>query len=124
MSRRIENHNIRKHRKATFSKKKSGLSKAFKTICIILLFVIAFGGFYTSAHGNRSEEPVNFKYYKSITVESGDSLWGLAEEYITDDYESIDEYIVVLKDINNLNSDNLKAGDKIIVAYNDTTYVE
>lgn len=124
MSRRIDNYNKRKQNRRRTLRQKAFISSAAKLLCCAVLCTILFGGFYTSAHGNRSEEPVNFKYYKSITVESGDSLWSLAEEYLPDDYDSIDEYVDALMIINNLDHDHIQYGDKIIIAYNDTTYLE
>lgn len=66
----------------------------------------------------QSEPVVPDKYYKSITIKTGDTLWNIAEEYITDDYESIEEYISVLKDMNNLHGDKILSGDKLVVVYN------
>lgn len=58
------------------------------------------------------------KYYKSITIEKGDTLWNIAEEYIPDDYDSIEEYISILMSINNLSQEKILAGDHLVVVYN------
>lgn len=113
---------IRKSKAA--AKKRSFTVNIIKTLCTAILITILFGSFYTSAHNNRTEEPVNFKYYKSITIEAGDSLWSIAREYRTDDYSSTAEYIEVLKKINHLYDDHIQEGQKLIVAYNDTTFIE
>ena len=94
------------------------------TSLLIILCCGLFGTFLSSAHSNREEEPVNFKYYKSVTIEQGDTLWAIAEEYITDDYDSIEEYVSALKKLNHLSGNTIKAGDKIMVAYNDTEFIK
>lgn len=90
------------------------------TFLLSVVCCVAFGGFLTSAHGTRVEEKDTFQFYKSITVESGDTLWGLAEEYMTDDCDSIEEYIAKLRTVNHLYNDTIKAGDHIIIVYNNT----
>ena len=90
---------------------------------LIALCCTLFGGFLSSAHGTRQEEPVNFKYYKSITIDKGDTLWGIAETYMTDDYDSIEEYVHALKEMNHLQSDDIQAGEKLMIAYNDTNFI-
>ena len=90
------------------------------TLLLSIICCVVFGGFLTSAHGTRAEEKDTFQFYKSITVESGDTLWGLAEEYITEDCDSIEEYVSKLRTVNHLSDDTIKAGDKIIIVYNNT----
>lgn len=98
------------------------LSVVIRTLCIIISLTVLFSNFYVSAHNNRTEEPANFKYYKSITIESGDCLWTIAEEYITDDYSSVSEYVEVLKEINHIHGDHIQEGQSLIVAYNDNAF--
>lgn len=110
----------------THHTRRHGLGRRVSVLAAFLLIAVCctvFGSFLSSAHGNRMEEPVNFKYYKSITIEEGDTLWGIAEEYMTDDYESIREYVYALKKMNNLTTDEIKTGEKLIIAYNDTTFI-
>lgn len=94
-------------------------------VVLILVCSFRFGSFFSSAHGNTQEEPVDYKYYKSVEIAKGDSLWSIAETYMTDSYESVNDYIDELASINNLNADNLdniQEGDYIMVAYYDTEY--
>ena len=39
---------------------------------------------------------------------------------MTSEYDSVTEYVQVLKDMNDLQSDDIQAGQHLIIAYNDT----
>lgn len=93
----------------------SGLFVFIITLTVICGFIVT-GDFQSLA---QTENGAYGKLYKSITIEKGDTLWDIAEEYITDDYESIDEYVSVLMDMNNLKSDKILYGDQLIVAYSE-----
>lgn len=96
---------------------------AIATIAIIILCNIVFGEVLSSeAHGNTHEDPVNYTYYKSVEIKAGDSLWSIAEEYITEEYTSVNQYIEVLKRINSLESNAIHEGQYIMVAYNDQEF--
>ena len=92
---------------------------------IAIFFALSFSvmsGFISSAQGSPEETPVTYKYYKTIPVEHGDTLWDIAEEYKTDDYASTADYVDALKRMNHLSGDTIYAGDRIMIAYNDTEF--
>lgn len=96
-------------------------------LCIAAVFIVfgacaVFGNFLSSAHSSRSDNPVNFKYYKSVEIQPGDTLWDIAETYITEDYDSVSDYVEALKEMNSLSTDNIQAGQSLLVAYNDTEF--
>ena len=57
------------------------------------------------------------KYYKTITIQSGDTLWSIAQEYNMDDSKSTKDYVEELMSMNNLHDDNITAGQKLLVTY-------
>ncbi|CDA97545.1 putative uncharacterized protein [Lachnospiraceae bacterium CAG:215] len=70
-----------------------------------------------SAHEEPENKTVGSTCYKSIEIEQGDTLWELAEEYMTDDYLSVQEYVQDLKRMNHLTDDTIISGQHLIVAY-------
>lgn len=53
-------------------------------------------------------------YYKSIDIVKGDTLWSIAEAYKTDEM-SVINYISRIKEFNDMESDIIKTGQKIIL---------
>ena len=91
---------------------------AWGMIALIVGLSIALGSNLVSAH-DKSEQPEQ-KFYKSIEIKEGDTLWGIAKEYRGDDYDSIYDYIDEVMSINGLTSDQIHAGQYLTVAYYDT----
>lgn len=92
----------------------------------ILFFSVMMGmmGFISSAQGTPEEDPVSYKYYKTIVIEKGDTLWDIAEEYCTEDYASLEDYIAALKEMNHLDGDTIYAGERLMIAYEDTRFIK
>lgn len=100
--------------------------RGVRTICILTVLIIFLisnicGGILSSAHESRSDSLKRSKYYKSIEIQPGDTLWEIAEEYITSDYKSVPEYVRALKAMNSLKTDDIEAGHNLMIAYN---YIE
>lgn len=91
-------------------------------LILIMCMSILLGSNFADAHGNAQEAPVEHKYYKSIKINSGDTLWGIAEEYMNDEYNSINDYIEEVKQINGLDSDDIHDSRFLTVAYYDNEF--
>lgn len=87
---------------------------------MITIGSVIFGSSFTSAQAQESE--LAYKYYKSIVIEKGDSLWSIAQEYMTSDYDNTQEYIEELIQLNSLTSETIHAGQHLLVAYYDTEF--
>lgn len=94
----------------------TGFMAGVVTVMLVLVICFGLGSFYSSAQ----EEPESLKYYKSLEIKDGDSLWSIAEEYMNDNYESIYDYMAELVELNQLEDyeiDHLQEGDYLTVVY-------
>lgn len=69
----------------------------------------------TSASPAKTE--ARNKYYTSIAVEQGDTMWDIASEYMTDEYSGYDEYISEIMKINSLATEDIRSGSRICIPY-------
>ncbi len=113
MKKRASVHRIRKN-----------LRRFFTGFAVMLVISISFGAFLVSAHEESDDKDSVHKYYKSIEIQSGDSLWSIAEDTMTDEYHSVAEYVQVLKSMNDLDSDQIQSGRSLIVAYNENPRID
>lgn len=126
--RKTDTQYIRNKKAMQVKKKKSSVlyRGGFSVASGVLLIAVCcffFNTFFVSAHGNQTEEPVSFTYYKSIVIQPGDTLWDIAEENMTSDCQSVEQYIDTLKTLNSLESDEIHAGENLMIAYNDTEFL-
>ena len=60
---------------------------------------------------------IRSRYYQQIEIKSGDSLWNIADEHMTDEYDSINDYVDDIMSVNKLTSDRIHAGEYLIIPY-------
>ncbi len=89
-------------------------------LCVIISGGILFGGLLVDAH-NEQPVPTSYQYYKSITIESGDTLWSIAQKY--KGTMDTDSYVKEIKQLNGLQSDRLQESQKLMIIYFDTEYL-
>lgn len=92
-------------------------SKLFlSAICIVFITgLFLFGTSTKDRHVSASTH--NEKYFKCIAIEKDDTLWGIAEHYISEEYTSIDAYIEEVMHINGLTSEKIYCGATLIIPY-------
>lgn len=81
-------------------------------ICVTLISVVMI-----SAHVSAKKLIERDKTVVSVKIEKGDTLWGIASDYITDEYTDIHSYIREIMKSNGLTSDTIHEGRYIIVPY-------
>lgn len=84
------------------------------TACLIITLSVAANSFLSNAQTDNKETV--FKYYKSILIESGDTLWSIASEYKSPDMDTT-TFLEEIKRMNGLANDNIIMGNYLIVPY-------
>ncbi len=88
---------------------------------ILLLTVFSAVIFASAFTANATEDHGRMKYYTSVMVTDGDSLWSIADTYMTSDYENRNAYMHELCTLNHLMPDAMiHEGQYIVVPYFDT----
>ena len=82
-------------------------------VALITICSIMFG----SINAQAAPAETSYKYYTSVQIESGDTLWAIAGEYITDEYTDMNEYMEEVCAINHISEDEIHAGQYIVVPY-------
>lgn len=86
------------------------------TICLVIAVGVTYGSFISIAKSNKQEEEKH-KYYTSIQIQDGDTLWDLANNYISTEYTSVNDYIREVKHLNSLEGDSINEGQYLTVPY-------
>jgi len=107
--RRIWNNRIRRQKQLRRNKR-----LAFFTACLIITVSFTAGGVRSDAESD-GKAPM-FKYYKSVLIDSGDTLWSIAAENKTSGMDT-EDVVEEIKKMNGLRSDSITAGNYLIVPY-------
>jgi LysM repeat protein len=94
------------------NKKRIWIIGAAILVAVVLFSVLSITKTVTAQReGNRA------KLVTSIEVKNGDTLWSIASNFISDEYNDMNEYISEIKDSNGMASDDIRVGNFIIVPY-------
>ncbi|MDD6202448.1 MAG: LysM peptidoglycan-binding domain-containing protein [Lachnospiraceae bacterium] len=104
-----------KKRKASNNRRVGSGILYFSTciLCIVVVFIAS--GIFSNAKSSSTES--TYKYYTSITIKPGDTLYEIALEHYDEHYDSYREYIEEIRIINTLDEDSLTAGMSLIIPY-------
>jgi LysM repeat protein len=110
----------RKHRKLERQRVRRNRRIAL-AVAMVCVFALGFlcGGRLVKASKRVSNMNVTsaHKSYKEIRVAANDTLWDIANEYMTAEYSSQQEYIAEVQDINSLTGDRIVYGQKLLIPY-------
>ena len=89
---------------------------------VAVTFLLIFH--FTPQNTQADSEPKapTYKYYTSIRVSSGDTLWDIAREYRTEEYSDISSYIAEVREINHLSSNQITDGMYLCIPYYSEEY--
>ena len=94
-----------------------GTRRLVITCIAILLFVIIFMGRTMLISMAKEDKRAATPYYKSIQIQKGDSLWGIASRYKEGSSMNTHEYVNQLKQMNNLKKDTIHTGQYLTIVY-------
>lgn len=100
------------------------IAAMFLALCLAVTCVVSYQSLTIRA--SARDEKITFKYYTSITVHTGDSLWSIAEKYNnTSYYKDNKSYMKEICSINNIEDASvLRAGQRLVVPYFSTEFVK
>lgn len=96
--------------------------RRIRNLTIAILMILAFcSGFFghtlLNAHAEEQYvKPLN-RYYTSIQLEQGDSLWNIAGRYLEGSGYSRKEYVEELKRMNGLQDERIHSGSYLTIVY-------
>ena len=91
-----------------------------KYLCMLFICVMVLSCFFgkTLVMASVEENNINYeRYYTDIEVHKGDTLWSIAKTYNKNSGMEIREYIDTVKQMNQMVSDHIAAGDSITIVY-------
>lgn len=116
--RRLIKRTIRKIRRRGLRRGISRRASYVIFTAIAVIFIVFT--LYPNKSNAQSQDGASYKYFHKIYVDSGDTLWSIASENKSEK-ESTTDYIKEVKSINKLKSDDLYAGQMLVVPYYEET---
>lgn len=106
-------HRVNKRRARAIAKRRMILLLA--AVLLITVGSVIFGSIFSKEGTNVEAHKATYTAYKSIEIKAGDSLWSIADEYMTENFDDTADYVMELKRLNNLTSDTIHAGQYLLV---------
>jgi cell division protein YceG involved in septum cleavage len=115
------NHKISERANESLMKREAVVRRQRNCLAVAIIIVVALGillGTSINALASSEKDIASYnKYYVSIRIESGDTLWTIADEYVDGFNLSKADYIAEVCQINGISENNIHAGDQIVVPY-------
>lgn len=111
------NQSVRKSGQSRQKRRKQQLRVLAITSVLMLSILCSVFAMHANAKTAGQDTPM-YKYYASVQIMNGDSLWSIAESYTDGSVSEIMDCINEIKSINHLSRfETIKAGEFLIVPY-------
>ena len=84
-------------------------------VTLIIAFAFTIVLCMSGSDGKASAQSTKHKYYTSIQIEDGDSLWTIAERYAAPESGSYNDFIKEVKQINSLDDNIIEYGCSLVI---------
>ena len=115
------NHKISERANESLRRRECVVRKQKTLFAVILIVLVSLGVLFGTSMNAFASSKTDVsslnKYYTSIEIESGDTLWDISDEYISNLNVSKAEYIREICELNNISEDEIQTGDFIIIPY-------
>lgn len=91
------------------------------TFCMIIAASLLIGSLHLNAKADN--DVPTYKYYKSILVNYGDTLWEIADDLDIPSYEKNDFVLEVMNINSIMNEEDIRAGEYLVVPYYSHEYL-
>lgn len=89
----------------------------FMTVTAVIIMILSITAGSIISKAQEKNEETYYKYYTSIEIQSGDTLWSLAEDHVDERFMSNREFINEVTRTNHLMSSDIRQGDHLIIPY-------
>lgn len=86
-------------------------------VLLFIVIIVAVTVLCVTIRVNAAQTSPRSIQVKSVLIESGDTLWEIASENYSDDFDSIEAYVDAIKECNHITSDKINTGNYLIVPY-------
>lgn len=93
-------------------------------MAIVLVLGFALSYCALLSHANTEIDNISYKYFTSVQIEPGDTLWSLADRYADrEHYASQEQYIAEVMNTNHLTGEDICVGSYLILPYYSAEFV-
>ena len=89
----------------------------YSIIALITVVITCIFMFHSGPVLNAQSQHETTKYFTTIEVKAGDTLWDIAQEYKTVGYSSTEAYLDEIRSINHIVGDEITSGCYLTIPY-------
>lgn len=90
-------------------------------LSLLLVFLCVAGVVYSKivvgATSKQKSTDGLYKYYAEVRVHRDDTLWSIANDYFSEGYSSLEEFMQEIREINSISFNKIYYGQLLIVPY-------